>query len=223
MEETALVAGFFQRKVRDTETANYTHTTIQPNSYKTIKHGCKSHSLLSSSQFINIAQFSSTAIILLVLGLIFFFVAVPIALYYIFRLARRQRLPTQAPPGDIERPSTVNDSTVRRKTGKTQTLVAWVQAENSKGNEGRSRNHDRVASLENGPGPIIRDETFCHHRAASLKHGPGPVVREDDSSSLRQAVMGAGEEEEVETVAKEDEKEDRKKDVGVRGYSGAWP
>jgi hypothetical protein len=39
--------------------------------------------------------------------------------------------------------------------------------------------------------------------------------------------MGAGDEVEVETVAKEDDKaddkEDKKKVAGVRGYSGAWP
>ncbi|KAF1913380.1 hypothetical protein BDU57DRAFT_532413 [Ampelomyces quisqualis] len=151
-------------------------------------------------------------------------------------------------PGPIHQPGTV-----RRQTGQPQTFYDWVQ----RSNEEAGPKHTRYASVEHGPGPVIRgDIPVAHERYVypSLENGPGPEIgsgassvysrpamsragtaRKDSigGSSLRKAVLGAGEGEKrkeeaiqrKEVVVKEVKIEAKKVEerTALRGYSGAWP
>lgn len=141
-------------------------------------------------------------------------------------------------PGPVHQPGTV-----RRATGQPQTFYGWVQSSNAEAGVG----HERFASLEEGPGPVIRREVPAGHERhayASLENGPGPEIEDSAASglavskarkdsiggsSLRDAVLSASEQkeeakskeivlEEVKIPAKKAEERSV-----LRGYSGAWP
>ncbi|KAH7382431.1 hypothetical protein DE146DRAFT_226847 [Phaeosphaeria sp. MPI-PUGE-AT-0046c] len=193
----------------------------------------------------------------LVLGILLpvFFIALATSLIHRYRTRTNANKSSQesdpddvsAPQGLCNEPNTLHRGTVRRQTGLPQMFNGWVQTSNQR--DGAFGRGERWPSLENGPGPIFMEEAMVAMSfpvglsAGSEDTAMKEVARKGsaDESSLREAVLGAGEDGERSGVAKIDcvkqidvDEAMNKKIKGnessiagtmrkTRGYSGAWP
>ncbi|KAH5219383.1 hypothetical protein HBI46_108930 [Parastagonospora nodorum] len=136
---------------------------------------------------------------------------------------------TYALPGPIHEPGTI-----RRATGQPQTFYDWVRSSNAQAEL------ERLPSLKNGPGYGAVSSTYSQHTSSRANTMVRPTTRDSvGASSLRKAVLGAGETrgvksmeaEKKEAMLKKEEIKDAeqkaktevKTTAKTRGYSGAWP